>query len=29
MITDIEKIFYIAGDLVKVRHKKLDNVPVM
>lgn len=29
MITDIEKTFYIAGDLVRVRHKKLDNVPVM
>lgn len=29
MITDIEKTFYIAGDLVKVKHRKLDNVPVM
>jgi hypothetical protein len=29
MITDIEKTFFIAGDIVKVRHKKLDNVPVM
>jgi hypothetical protein len=29
MITDIEKTFFIAGDIVKVRHKKLDNVPIM
>lgn len=29
MITDIEKTFYIAGDIVRVKHKKLDNVPVM
>lgn len=29
MITDIEKTFFIAGDLVRIKHKKLSNVPVM
>lgn len=29
MINDIEKTFYIPGDIVKLRHSKLSNVPVM
>jgi hypothetical protein len=29
MITDIEKTFYIAGDIVRVKHKKMDKGPVM
>ena len=29
MINEIEKIFYNPGDLVRVRHRKLSNVPVM
>lgn len=29
MINEIEKIFYNPGDLVRVRHCKLSNIPVM
>ena len=29
MISEIEKIFYNPGDLVRVRHRKLSNIPVM
>ena len=29
MINEIEKIFYNPGDLVRVRHRKLSNIPVM
>lgn len=29
MINDIEKTFYIPGDIVRLRHSELSNVPIM
>lgn len=29
MLSDIEKIFYIPGDIVRLKHSKLNNVPIM
>ena len=29
MITDIEKTFYVPGDIVKLKHSKLSNIPTM
>lgn len=29
MISDIEKTFYNPGDIVKLRHNKLKNIPIM
>lgn len=29
MINDIEKTFYVPGDIVKLRHNELDNIPIM
>lgn len=29
MINDIEKTFYVPGDIVKLKHSKLNNVPTM
>ena len=29
MLDDLNKIFFVPGDVVKIRHKQLKNIPLM
>ena len=29
MLEDLSKVFFVPGDIVKVRHKQLKNIPLM